>query len=67
MNFGWQDLAAFAIVVFAAVYLLRQARRLLRHRPSGGCGGCSGCPTKPGSQELVSLTIPGHASSQEQR
>jgi hypothetical protein len=64
MNFGWQDVAALAIVGFAAIYLLRQAWRLLRRRPTG-CGGCSGCPTKPGSRPLVSLNVLQQPSSQE--
>ena len=67
MHFGWQDLAALAIVAFAAIYLLRQAWRVVRRRPNGGCGGCSSCPTKPGSQKLVSLTIAQQPSSQERR
>ncbi|MGE3821611.1 MAG: FeoB-associated Cys-rich membrane protein [Isosphaeraceae bacterium] len=52
--FGWQDLAALALVLGAVVFLGRGYwRRSARGVPGCGPGGsgCQGCPSNPGRSE----------------
>lgn len=51
-----QDILVYAIVVFAAVYLLKRAYKRLKSGEGGNCPGCKGCGTaKNKPQPLIQL------------
>jgi attachment p12 family protein len=59
MSLNWQDVFAVAIVIAAAVYLVRTVYRMLRGGQSG-CGTCGSCPAEEAkTPPLVSLDLAG--------
>jgi hypothetical protein len=55
MTFDWQNVAALAIVLTAAVYLIRRAWRTVAKKRAGGCGACGSCPA--GSADATAKTL----------
>jgi len=53
-DFDWQNLAALATVLAAAVYLARRFVRRGKGLGSGACDTCSGCAST-GERKLISL------------
>jgi hypothetical protein len=58
MTFDWQNVAALAIVLTAAVYLVRRVWKSVAKKRAGGCGACGSCPggsSSPAGKTLVQL------------
>jgi hypothetical protein len=54
----WQNLAALAIVLAAAAYLIRRAWLTLAKKRASGCGACASCPAasaNPAGKSLMQL------------
>ncbi|WP_309710230.1 FeoB-associated Cys-rich membrane protein [Armatimonas sp.] len=49
-----QDFLVYALVVFAAAYLMRRAYHRLNSGEGGNCPGCKGCG-KPEPPKLIQL------------
>ena len=68
MEFGWQDIAALAIVFLAAGYLVRPAWNAVARKQTSGCGpACGGCSTQSTSngaipEHVVTIGPPGKIS-----
>jgi hypothetical protein len=60
MNFDWQNLTVFVVVLAAGGYLARVAWNSVARRQAAGCGSCGSCPTSSHAEEprLVALQPP---------
>jgi hypothetical protein len=54
----WQDMAAVATVLAAAIYVVWRLLRAAGRRRSLGCGGCSQCAPSADEQPLVTIDPP---------
>jgi hypothetical protein len=55
MNLDWQNLAALAVVLVAAVFVTRQLWRAMTSDKPLACSGCSSCGPKEAEGKLISI------------
>jgi len=59
MTWGWQDVAALAVVAACLAYLLRRAWRAVARTPASGCAiGCGSCPSAAGGRRAAGPILP---------
>jgi hypothetical protein len=67
MNLDWQNLAALAVVLLAAVFLTWKLGRAITSGKPSACTGCKSSGVKDAATKLISLDLPPPTGSESDR